>query len=278
MNFRSDQIFLPFNKEPFSQLGFLRGTNFKNIFIKPKFDKTKNTRISTTKATYRLDNFRTNSIRSIDKSHDWKLFEITASMAAIIASHHKEFKRLCFKNWLQNFLRELSYQTGQYSESVRDVVFDSNDEFLQNQADITIPLCAPSISSEWNQELGEYLVKSCGANIGVLYGDLDNQTRDFYIKKFGGENSVISGECKKYEKPLTPSIIKVIINKLSSYESQINLIIAHKLSVTSLMRNYNMNMNIFGLKKKNNSFALQRLDRNNDGSNKGFYIIDRTVL
>ncbi len=94
--------------------------------------------------------------------------------------------------------------------------------------------------------------KCNGIHIGVLYGHLQNDKRDFYIKEYGIEEEVISGECKFHGSPMSPNDIIEIVNKLNGeeFKSKINLIIVKKVSEN--IKNININKSLYILINENN--------------------------
>lgn len=161
INFRGEQEFLCFSEEPFSQMGFLRKDNNRRIFLKYTGDKKVN-RISTYNMMNLLFNENAiNRIKKIDEASHWMLFEISVSIAALIATHYNGFEGTKFDEWFTHFLKELN---SEYPETIEIEWLDE----LSIIRDIKIPLCAPSLSADWNTELKDYLIEECNANVGIL--------------------------------------------------------------------------------------------------------------
>ena len=133
-------------------------------------------------------------------------------------------------------------------------------------------MCTSSISAQWNKELGEYRSKIDVVNIGVLYGHLQNESRDFYIKRYGSEEEVISGECKCHENSVGNKEIVEIIEKLNRFDSKINLIIVNKLN--SQYENINTDKRLYVLRKDSEGkYSIKKIC-GSEGE-KGFLIIEK---
>ena len=257
--FKKEQTFDSYSNETFGQLSYIGKRNYEKIFL---------TRMSTFAACNEIyEQFR---IGAVEKASEWSLFEIAIAMSGLISTHHNGLEGSMFKQWISNFVREINNKSYEFKE-----VGFPEDEYWSLKKETIIPMCTSSISSPWNETLGEYLKTECGYNIGTFYAILGKQKRDFYIEEYGSKEVILVGECKNHESKIEKCEISAIINKLKEFNAKINLIVVKKL-------NWNMKVtehsNVYVLNHINSKYEIESISEVCSKDESGYLIIEQDIL
>ena len=94
------------------------------------------------------------------------------------------------------------------------------------------------MKAEWHHEFATYFTEDCQASIGTVDASLGMESRDFKIKRFEGDEIILSGECKFYSTGLQPSDISDIVMKLDSFNTPLNIIACNRLSSPDCLYNF----------------------------------------
>ena len=203
------------------------------------------------------------------QTNNWTSFESSVAISALVASFYGGFSGLPFSTWLQKFLYELST-----SDNALELIYDMQFDLYKNEL---IPFCAPSIKANWFETFGSYLVKDCNAEIGVIDAFLDQASRDFFIKRLGDKNAIISGECKDHKSKLSLKQILKIVNKLNAFDSKLNLIVIRALSESIFkkrndFKEFPENISLFILRKEK-TLNLECIYQGKDKADLKFFLL-----
>ena len=265
--FKKEQIFNTFSNETFGQLAYISKKSYDKIFVTRGMTNNNPIRIGAFRAS--RDIYEKYSVGVIDKNNEWCLFEIAVGISGLIATHKNGLKGIEFNEWLINFIKEINYDY-----KVKEIEYEEDEYWKKYKREI-IPMCTSSISSPWNEVLARYLKEKIGCNIGVFYGSLGKESRDFYIKEYMNNIPKLVGESKYYQDNMTNQQIKEIINRLKEYKSKINLIVVK--NINEKINNIDTKEgNVYLLKSEGDKLIIKNIKKSEKDI--GFLIIPCSLI
>ena len=289
--FCKDQIFALFKEETFGELGFIGSKNYLNVFVQRVSESVYSSRIARISARQAVESMWSSNkvMPSTYKSSKWNVFEASVSLSILVASHCNGFAGSRFSEWFRHFLREMS-RDGQYGVENKEeglpLVEYPADKFWN---ELVVPMCSSSVSAEWNDELARYVSGECGGNIGVLYADLGQASRDFYIRRYGSDKTMISGECKCYEEGIGVGLVRESMERLTRFGSAVSLVVANGVKniknwsdavIVNGIKVIPGDVLIYVLRRGNNGYIVEPCysSGTESGDVKRFVIVDANIL
>jgi hypothetical protein len=291
LEFKNEQIFSPFFKELIGQLAFTSNKASSHLFLdKAGVNKVKRISLRDFIKSVKPSSLFVN--KDSEKTKNWTIFESFISMAALIATFQNNFFGISFADWLKYFLDELC------SSSTFNLQLKCEDNDFNIFKDIQIPFCSSSLKAEWPASFANYLINDCNANLGIVDSSLDQESRDFVIKKVDQEFGIISGECKDRANDLTSSDIFQIMIKLNKFKTPINIIACSylpEIKINSFLQKITIqskthlltenekhiidqDISIYSVTKTPDNYQLALLYKNSKTSSKLFILIDASSL
>lgn len=156
--------------------------------------------------------------------------ESLLQISVMVASHCNGFKGCTFKQFVNNLIRELRFDSvyqDASGESCKASEVGFPEEFPSTYLNMVVPFAAPMASDSWPADMGNDLIDLFGAKLGYIRPPVIHSPGDVELYYWPQEKAALIGECKMYSYPVSAHTLRAIITtKFSKYPECLMFIVS----------------------------------------------------